>query len=399
MNTKNFWQHKSLCPLPWTGVYVNPDGRVKNCAISQETLGNIHDQPLPEILQNESNFGIRQDMLQDIRHKRCDACYRVEDNSSNPTDNESNRTWYKKVMLNHGTDFNIFDSTKYSEPMVLDLRWRNTCNQACVYCGPDLSSLWAKSIDVSYRINDEILSRSQDWIFSNLQSVRHVYLAGGEPLMIKENQRLLERLLEVTPDVEIRVNSNINHIDNPIFKLLSEFQNVKWTISVDSKEQYFEYMRWPGNWLTFLSNLSTVKNIVGDQINFNMVWCILNDIDILHTIDFLLDQGYHENMFVVQCLVDPLPLNILHLPKDHRSDLQLQIKKRQKDCNKDWWLYKSLNSMYNFLDQDVKKKTSSFHGLKPLSDGLKGTFEFLREIDRIQSKNSKEIFTRLYQYQ
>jgi radical SAM protein with 4Fe4S-binding SPASM domain len=400
MTPEDFAKHPALCALPWHGIYINPDGAVKNCAISAQTLGNIHDSQLPDIMNNVHNREIRQDMLSKIKHVRCDSCYQVEHNSGSDNENESNRSWYKKVTLKHESNFNFFDRVDNFVPVVLDLRWRNTCNQACVYCGPDLSSLWAEKVNHPFRINDQILTQSKEWIFSNLKSVKHVYLAGGEPLLIKENQRLLEKLLEEVPDVDIRINTNLSSIDNPVFQLLKKFANVKWTVSVDSKEELFEYMRWPGHWKTFLHNLKVLQSVVGDQINFNMVWCILNDIDIIDTIDYLIDQGYHENMFVVQCLIDPSPLSILHLPISQKKELQRQILNRQNRCNQDWWLYKSLRSMYNFLDRDfIEPRNISFQGQQPLSSGLQGTFEYLKNIDKIQNKDSRNIFPRLYQYQ
>jgi radical SAM protein with 4Fe4S-binding SPASM domain len=400
MTPNDFLKHKSLCPLPWTGIYVNPDGNIKNCAISDEVLGNIHTTKLPDILNNDINQQIRKDMLENIQHKRCNVCYKTENNADNQEENESNRTWYKKVTIKNETNLELFDSTDKFQPTVIDLRWRNTCNQACVYCGPDLSSLWAKILDRPHEIDEDILAKSKEWIFSNLNSVKHVYLAGGEPLLIKENQILLEQLLKVSPDVEIRINSNLSNIDNPIFRLLTKFSNVKWTVSVDSKEQYFEYMRWPGNWNSFLNNLQVVKGLVGDQINFNMVWCILNDVDILDTMDYLLELGYHENMFIVQCLSGPSPLSILHLPKERRLELQERIGERQKKTNPDWWLYKSLSSMYNFLNQEINQpKNISFFKKQQLSAGLPGTFEYLQAIDLIQNVDSSKIFPNLYQYQ
>lgn len=399
MNQDDFLKHHSLCPLPWTGIYVNPDGAIKNCAISEQTLGNIHDTALHDILNNTVNTQIRKDMINNVRHDRCNVCYKVEDNINNQQENESNRSWYKKVSIKNNTDLDLFDSVNNFQPTTIDLRWRNTCNQACVYCGPDLSSLWAQTLDRHYQIEDDILAKSKEWIFSNLHLIKHVYLAGGEPLLIKENQILLERLLEVAPDIEIRINSNLSNINTPVFRLLTKFSNVKWTVSVDSKEQYFEYMRWPGKWSIFLDNLKIIKTLVNDQINFNMVWCILNDVNILDTIDYLLDLGYHENMFIVQCLQSPTPLSILHLPKEYRISLQQRIINRQKKANPDWWLYKSLSSMYNFLNQEIKEPANiSFFKKYPISPGLVGTFEYLQKIDQIQNADSSKIFSTLYQY-
>lgn len=398
MNPKDFFFHDSICPLPWTGIFVHSDGAIKNCAISQTNLGNIHDSSLENILRSEKNIEIKQDMLIGRRHERCNSCYQVEDNSNSKIRNESNRTWYKKIAIKHKFDFKIFDSPDNFSPMVLDLRWRNTCNRACIYCGPDLSSLWENIMDTEYKIDETVLDQSKKYIFDNLYQVKHVYLAGGEPLLIKENITILEKLLEINPLVEIRINSNIGNIDTPVFKLIEKFQNVKWTISVDSKDQSFEYMRWPGKWNEFVTNLKKIQDLVGNnQINFNMVWCILNDLDIFDTFKFLLDQGYHENMFVVQCLTWPKTLSVLNLPMQERTQLQQIILDRQKNLNPSYWLYKSLTSMYNFLKQPEAVGPSNFFGKINLEDGLPGTFKFLAEIDSLRGTDSSKIFSRLYQ--
>lgn len=399
MSPDDFQSHKALCPLPWTGIYVDPSGKVQNCAISATALGNVHDTVLPDIVNNTVNARIKQDMLDGHRHARCRACYDVEDNAPDKQENESNRTWYKKISLKNYQDFNQFDTPQSFVPMVLDLRWRNTCNQACVYCGPDLSSLWADALNLDYSIEEDTLQQSKNWILDNIKTVRHIYLAGGEPLLIKDNHVLLAELLDKNPQVEIRVNTNLSRIDTPVFQLLQQFQNVKWTISVDSQKECFEYMRWPGKWQEFMHNLSVVKNLAGDQINFNMVWCILNPTDLIDTVDYLLDQGYHENMFIVQCLTHPFPLNVLNLPQAHRQDLQKRIQARQRHCNPEWWLHKSLQSMYNFLHKEIEhnQPQQMYKNTVHLHPGLSGTLKYLQFIDQLHNTDSRNVFPELYQ--
>jgi len=399
MNKRDFLVHDSLCPLPWTGIFVNPDGQIRNCAISRADLGNIHETDLDEILTGPVNQTIRKDMLAGQRHARCDACYQVEDNAGNRHHNQSNRSWYTKLAIRHHQDLEIFDHTDRFLPTVLDLRWRNTCNRACIYCGPDLSSLWQDMMDMEYKIDESVLERSKNYIFQNLSTVKHVYLAGGEPLVIKENQALLERLLEINPGVEIRINSNIGNINTPVFRLLERFSNVMWTISVDSMAQSFEYMRWPGRWDEFLTNLKTIQGLVGDRINFNMVWCILNDRDILSTVDFLIDQGFHENMFIIQCLTSPWTLSVINLPVAERDQLKNSLLYRRARADTNYWLYKSLSSMYNFLDNPKIGRLTMFFDRIPLEPGLAGTVKFLQAIDAMRGTNSRDIFQRLYQYQ
>lgn len=383
-----------MCALPWNGIFVNPDGQVKNCSISGTTIGNLNHDSLSSLVNNSVNQQIRTDMLGNIRHPRCNACYSVED-IANTEINHSNRTWYKKIAIKN-TNMNVFDSAQNFELSVLDLRWRNTCNFACVYCGPDLSSNWAGLMQQDHwNIEQQHLESSKQYIFSKLATVKHVYLAGGEPLLMKDNLELLTRLWAVNPNAQIRINSNISNLNGPVFQELKKFHNVVWTLSVESMHECFEYMRWPGRWQDFVTNSVTIKNMANDQINFNMVWCILNADEIFDTVDFLIAQGFHENMFVIQCLGDPSPLSVLHLPSEHLLALKLKIQHRLQQANPEWWLYKSLDSMYNFLNTSAPRFKKNFqieHG----SDGIAGTIEFLKRVDQLRGTNSQHVFPDLY---
>ena len=129
MNPKDYFLHDALCPLPWIGVFVNPDGAIRNCAISNQNLGNIHDTPIEQILMGPTNVAIKTDMINHVRHERCRACYKVEDLSNSERQSGSNRSWYKK----HGIqNLDLYNSPNNFKLKILDLRWRNTCNLACV---------------------------------------------------------------------------------------------------------------------------------------------------------------------------------------------------------------------------------------------------------------------------
>lgn len=349
--------HKSICVLPWHGFTVFPNGDIKNCAISRELLGNLHDKFLPDILNNEISQQVRQDMQQDNRHKRCTTCYRTEDlqSESNVLSKISNRIWYMKVMKNH--DLSVYSQTQYAETGVLDLRWRNTCNFACVYCGPDLSSKWASELnDSTHTIDEEIFAKNKSYVLDNLKSVRHVYLAGGEPLLIVENRELLERLKIDSPSATVRINTNLSVINNKIFNLLiDDFKNTKWTISVDSIGPSYEYIRYPGNWSIFSKNLKELSQHT-KNIDFNMAWSILNAYSIFEAIDFLQQEfGFPDSVFVIQPVFGPDWLFINNLSNHVLEDLKEKIKQRLLSAQSD--LYRnSLNSMLSCLDMPWEKR-------------------------------------------
>ena len=118
MTPKEYLTKKSFCTLPWVGVYIQPDGDVRNCAITKTTLGNMNSQPLNDILHNTVNQNIKQDMLGDVLHTRCSYCHLLEKNQKFSTDSISNRIWYLKTSPIKDLDF--FDK---SEKLILLLEY------------------------------------------------------------------------------------------------------------------------------------------------------------------------------------------------------------------------------------------------------------------------------------
>jgi MoaA/NifB/PqqE/SkfB family radical SAM enzyme len=383
MTPKDYFLHDALCPLPWTGVYIGPKGSVKNCAISNDILGNVQDTPVEELLSGSKNISIKTDMLNHTRHERCINCYKVENlsNTESQSHGSSNRSWYKKYGVKN---LELYDDPTNFKLKILDLRWRNTCNLACVYCGPTLSSKWADELNITdYNINDNTLQKNKKYILDQLDSIDHVYLAGGEPLMIVENLELLNLLSQKNPNVEIRINTNLSVVDTKIFKKLLTFKNVKWTISVDAAGSEYDYIRYPGNWNQFYNNLVGLKDKNFD-INFNMVWCILNAESIFKCIDQLEVTGFHENTFIIQCLDNPAALDVRNLPLDVLENLKSIITNKLAITNPAYWLHKSLKLMYNYISDSVT------------SSNIDQTFEFLKTLDDRRNLDSRTVFPSLY---
>lgn len=380
MTPKEYIMHPTLCSLPWIGVYVAPNGGVKNCAITSQSLGNLHQQSIEQCVNSDINVQIKADMLNQVAHPRCSACYDVETLSSNIMQSQSNRRWYQKYGI---ANLNLYKHQDNFNLQVLDLRWKNTCNLACVYCGPDLSSKWAQELkDYAHTVDEDILNHNKQYVFQRLKNIKHVYLAGGEPLLIKENLELLDLLSVENPNVEIRINTNLMVTNNEIFKRLITFKNVKWTVSVDSVEDQFEYIRYPANWKIFLENLIWIKEQNFD-INFNMVWNVLNSTSMFDCIDYLTSIGFHENTFIVQCLNHPTPLDVRNLSQHKISELKAIILNKLDSTDSKYWLHKSLNSMYNFICQSFESN-------------LDLTFKFLSTLDQRRHLDSQQVFKELY---
>ena len=111
---------------------MNTDGMVQCCSISKEELGNVNKKPLEEILTTSKKLKqIRRDMLDNKFPYNCSDCYNKERHHTNTNfENISNRLYHIKILKD--SPFKLYKDEHQFELQQMDLRWRNTCNFACV---------------------------------------------------------------------------------------------------------------------------------------------------------------------------------------------------------------------------------------------------------------------------
>jgi len=370
MNAKDLIKNKSLCVLPWSGFQLEPNGDVKNCIISRNTMGNIHQQAITDIIEGEANRKLRQDMLEDNLPSNCAGCH-LQEKHRKDISSISSRKYYLAEL---GQSFlKNPDTFKLRH---VDLRWSNTCNQACVYCGPLYSSKWAKELGQTIETNNK-QKQLEDFIFSNIRDLENVYLAGGEPLLMKQNKKFLQELLRVNPDVHLRINTNLSKTDTGIFDLLCQFKHVHWTISVEAIEAQYEYIRHHGSWNDFSNNLDKIKKLP-HKISFNMLYFALNHDSIFETVNYFKSLGYHENSFIIGPLYNPEGLSVLNLSRDMLSNAVEKLKLEVDQS--DFYLKNSFENILNYL-QDQKWTCD-----------IKKILDFVEVLDKRRGLNSIEIF-------
>jgi sulfatase maturation enzyme AslB (radical SAM superfamily) len=264
----------------------------------------------------------------------------------------------------------------------MDLRWSNVCNYACIYCGPELSSTWADELKQTHRIERSSKNSMLDYVLENVHTLKELYLAGGEPLMMKENEIVLQALAEKNPDCHVCVNTNLSQIENNrIFELLAMGKNTQWLVSVDDMDERYEYLRYPGVWNTFAKNLSVLKNTPG-SVAFNMVFINLNALTIWDTVDYLLAQGHESNGITLTLYnnggVDG-DWDIKHMPRSFQ-DRVLERMNQDK--------YKNLIGWQNI--HDYLKRDDIRVGGNP--------WKAMAELDQRRGLDSRRTFPVLYEY-
>ncbi len=356
MDAKKLLQNKSICALPWTGFELEPGGGVKNCVISTEYIGNINNTPIKSILGGSANLQRKEDMLADRKPRNCEGCY-LQEKGRSDLSSISSRLYYLKEVGSK-TDLKIYDDKTNFSLKHVDLRWTNSCNQACVYCSADLSSKWAQELKVTVKSKKESRQDVKDFIFENITNLENIYLAGGEPMLMKENLEFLKLLEEKNPECSIRVNTNLSTTKTGIFDLLCGFKNVHWTVSLETIEKEYEYIRHHGSWNDFQKNLKIITKL-DHKISFNMLHFMLNYNSLFGCIDYLKGLGFHDNSFVVGPLYNPRNMNMLNLPEPMLDRLKKKLSHRI-DLKPEGYLKNSYENLLAYYNNTPWKKDIKF---------------------------------------
>jgi len=381
MDAKKFLTNKSICTLPWTGFELEPNGDVKNCIISREKLGNINGSSIQDILHGDKNKHLKSQMLTDRKPSNCEGCH-LQEKSRNDLGSISSRLYYHKE-IGPKIDLSMLDDVNKFSLKHVDLRWTNSCNQACVYCNPEWSSKWSQELGQPVRSNKDDREEVKNFVFENIEQLENVYLAGGEPMLMKENKEFLDLLSKKNPDIHLRVNTNLSTTKTGVFELLCSFKNVHWTVSVDTIEEEYEYIRYHGSWNDFLANLDTI-NKLPHKISFNMLHFILNYTSIHDCIDLLKQKGFHDNSFIAGPLYRPNWWNLLNLPDRMIQSATDLLKKRINDGTSGYLKNSYENCLTYFTSTPWEKDIITFN--KQIGD-----------MDERRGTNSAKVFKKLFE--
>ena len=267
------------CAAPWRGLHINVRGDVKTCcAGNPNMLGNLNDRTITEILNGPELAKIRSALQQGEAHPYCVNC---ADRESKGGDSE--RAWHNTI----NKDFNIHTaSLDYEYPTLIDVRWNSTCNLSCNYCGPPDSSKWAALKKIPVNANTRKYYQDVcNFIEQHNEHIQEVALVGGEPLLLPEN----ERLLDVIPkDCVVTIITNLNNPleDNKIFKKLAQRRRVGWSMSFDNIGPRFEYVRYGANWALQQHNLDLIQELMRNNGHWGGIHAVYNLYNATRLVEF-----------------------------------------------------------------------------------------------------------------
>lgn len=298
-NTDNF------CIAPWVNLHVDTLENIKPCCKGAGISVPIGDLDSYLVDTHEPLKSLRAELIQNQQPKGCVGC--VEKN------------WYSEFLH---TDFDLDGQL---DLMSLDLRWSNTCQLNCTYCNPENSSSWAAKFQKIIPIKNDRIHRGKkilfDLIDSNKEQISRVSLLGGEPLLIKENDVLLD-LISGTTDIEIFSNLNCDLEKNSIFSKLVELPNVQWYISMENVGKKFEFVRRNASWERQANNIELLlkKSQSKRTISIHSQFCMYSATSVLELYQWVQDRDLKINW---NWLTHPEPLDFEFFP-DRLKTMSLQ---------------------------------------------------------------------------
>jgi hypothetical protein len=336
---------QNFCYAPWTNIHINTQGTYKTCCAGESYIADLRVTPIDEIINSKLLLEIKQGIVNNQTHENCVQCIRQESMTSN-----SERRWYDDIAENKTIPI---ESIQNQSLQNLDIRWSNTCNLSCVYCGSDASSQWAaiKKIPVERLDYRNTMPGILEFIINNRSTLKNLGLLGGEPLLQKENEQLLD---VIDPDVHINVITNLTVPleNNKIFKKLMEKNRVIWDISFETVEEKFEYVRHGASWDLIIKNIRYLQDAIKSKpqhiIGVTGVYSVYNALNLSAIHEYFKQNNLPTLRW--NELNHPEPLAVNALPEKFRLQAAAECEKsipyhswhRQRT-----WLREMANSLRN----------------------------------------------------
>lgn len=364
-------ESEHFCMMPWIHLHAWPTGEAYPCCLGEgaHPVGNLKQQTIAEVWNGEAYRAMRRNMLADQPSKECTRCYEQERMGFASMRNNTNRHFAQHIGEIEQT---LPDGTHPEMRFrYWDIRFSNLCNLKCRTCGGIFSSRW---YDDETRLNGGKPMRARvlyagrttmdvwEQMEDQIQYLEQIYFAGGEPLIMEEHYRILDKLLE-TGNTRVRLvyNTNLTELrykQKSVLDYWKQFPNVCVAASLDGMGKHAELIRSGTDWNAVEQNCADLVREC-PHIDF-MVSPTLSVMNAWHLPEFhryMVEQGYIKPM--------DLNVNILQSPDEYRIDILPAEQKAQIEA-----LY---NQHIEWLD--------SRDPLRRATGGFRAAVQFMNALD------------------
>jgi len=316
----------TFCASPFVSCYVGPENNLSPCCINTITEINT-EKDILKSYNHPKMQELRKDLLNGVKHPSCETCWKNESIGLTSLRQEQNRIFQKEFnTINEIINKDYSVSRLYIK--YLDVRFSNKCNLKCRTCAPSYSSSWAadyKILNPNLPIVKKIVTDVTVKDFHPiLDTVTHIYFAGGEPLIMDEHYEILDYLLanHRNNNVSIFYNTNFSKLTYREYDVINYWKKFKWiTIgaSLDGNHERGEYIRKNISWTRVIDNRKRLLEFPEIRFYISCTLSILNSYNIIELHKEWVSLGFIQpENFNVNILFGPPPFCIRDLPDSHK---------------------------------------------------------------------------------
>jgi pyruvate-formate lyase-activating enzyme len=309
-------QNPSFCIFPFIELLVN-NGNTTVCCRSAEPITRISQ--LKDYATDSNYQAIRQKMLEGkLLPEHCSTCYRYEQLGMRSARQQETVEWANRLGIKSLDDLN-----QIKHPVYYEVRPSNVCNLQCRMCDPKSSHLIAKEYQQLQLVTDYQDQEYTNSDFVDIDHIKKLYVAGGEPTAMPEFYTFLDRCIQSQhTDFEFIVNTNATKISNKLRNQLKHFSNLQFIISIEGVDKVNHYIRWPSDWNTIVNNAHYLQDN-NHVISFNITVSIYNVLRLRELLEFL-DSEFPKVLIHAQLAESPgQRLSALNHPEAHAVLAQL----------------------------------------------------------------------------
>jgi MoaA/NifB/PqqE/SkfB family radical SAM enzyme len=351
MKQEELTNSNSFCIMPWVHLATEPNGDTKICCLSNKRIRatgrnyNLGQDDVIEIYNSDQIKLNRKNMLEGVRIPECAHCWKEENSGGLSQRQGVTEQWLREYpelleMIEESVknDYHV----DYA-PMYYDFRFGNLCNLKCRSCG----SLNSTQINKEYKElkekhptttfffdSGEKYETLNDWykteqfynnVYNNIDKIRKIYVTGGEPTLIEENYKIMEKIVEIgrAKEVTIMFNTNMTNLRDDFYDLIVKFKNVEMCISIEGYGEIQEYLRYPSNWKQTDKNIRRLASLPSHVQIFAVP--VIQSVNLEYTVDFWKyvedinnEYGYYRIRLLPILLDSPSMSDLGILPLDYK---------------------------------------------------------------------------------
>ena len=423
---------ESFCGELWSQIEINTLGDYKICCLSNydKDYGMAHDingnvmnvltHTIEEAMNSETHKAHRLQLKENIKVKRCRNCYDSEDSTKGIGDwgaetkhvikwGRSKRQRVNVVTTREIPEYitwdradqhTLADGSITSKVVNLGLRFGNLCNQKCIMCGAEFSSFWYddhvalygidQPVGVGGYINYNIIKDARGkntldftkWWESPIwwerfesiaPSLKHLYLTGGEPLVVPALQEMLDRLIakDFAKDITLRFDTNLSAINKKVIDKFKHFKKINFCVSVDDTEDRYGLIRFPGNYDNLVAN---IKQVQDSGLGVHYLSCCMGIASIYAPVRVTEIAEQLSVTAEFRFLEGPDWIDIRSLPKSAKQEIIDTYKSlMHHSVNRTKWYKATINLLEKYMDYEHIPRLQEFVTIMDKLDKIRGT--------------------------